>query len=225
MKKLFALFCAVCLMPTFSAQAWIGGPFSNNTFFGETGSDGIYEASATALNGLGLYRITVGNNYTGVNSTGVQISGNPVSADASAGRAIDYSGVILSGNAVIGGFASSFSNIWYFEGVVYRGRAMGSVNGVSGRVDCVGDTYSTLVVQPQDLTDLTPPGPPQDLTPIAQLSSSFVAQLTSSGKLIAGRTFQGRGRGQILFANNTKSRAFRFSVFGSKVSDQILLGL
>ena len=70
MKKLFALFCAICLMPSFSAHAWIGGPFSNNSFFGENGDDGVYEAvgfpTSGVSNGVGIFRWAVANNVVGI---------------------------------------------------------------------------------------------------------------------------------------------------------------
>jgi hypothetical protein len=58
-------------MPSFSAQARIGGPFSGNTYFPENGDDGVYEVAATATNRTGLYRIVVGNEFERVNPEGV----------------------------------------------------------------------------------------------------------------------------------------------------------
>lgn len=60
MKKAFAVFCALVLMPGLNAQAWVGGPWSNNNLE-PSGDDGVYEAVATATNGLGLYRWGVKN--------------------------------------------------------------------------------------------------------------------------------------------------------------------
>jgi len=242
MKKIFALFCAVFLMPTFSAQAWIGGPFSNNAFFGETGADGVYEATASAVNGLGLYRVVVGNDFDGVAANQVQFTGDqqttvtPLGVGAgggggggagggATGRPVDYIQV-KSGNAVIGAFGSSWTNVWFFEGISYYGRTLGSANFASGSVVATAEAYSINVVNP------TVGVGPQDLTPNAFLSSMFRAQIKSSGKLIAARTFTGRGQGRVRFSDRTNQGlatpdpiSFRFTVFGSKVSDAVLLGL
>jgi len=61
MKKGIGLFLAVVLMPAMSAQAWIGGPWSANTY-ASNGDDGVYEAVATMTDGVGMYRWGVGNN-------------------------------------------------------------------------------------------------------------------------------------------------------------------
>jgi hypothetical protein len=222
-------------MPTFSAQAWIGGPFSNNAFFGETGADGVYEATASAVNGLGLYRVVVGNDFDGVAANQVQFTGDQQTtvtplgvgaggggATASTGRPVDYI-QIKSGNAVIGAFGSSWTNVWFFEGISYYGRTLGTANFASGTVVATAEAYSVNVVNPTT---------PQDLTPNAFLSSMFRAQVKSSGKLIAARTFTGRGQGRVRFSDRTAQGLatpdpinFRFTVFGSKVSDAVLLGL
>lgn len=55
MKKVFAVFCALILMPSLNAHAWAGGPWSNNNVT-TTGDDGVYEAVAVATNGTGIYR-------------------------------------------------------------------------------------------------------------------------------------------------------------------------
>lgn len=242
MKKIFALFCAVFLMPSFSAQAWIGGPFSNNAFFGETGSDGIYEATASAINGIGLFRIVVGNEFQGAGAQQVQNTGDApstVTAAGNIGRPIGFT-QIKSGNTVIGSLGSSWSNIWYFRGVSYLGRTFGTANFASGLVMAVGEAYSTDVVNPRVPIAQNPTGVnlpvgaslPQDLTPLSFLSSSFRAQIKSSGQLIAARTFQGMGRGRVRFSDvslqgrtTPRPQDFQFSVFGSKVSDNIFLGL
>lgn len=229
MKKYFAFFCALCLMPTFSTQAWIGGPFSSNTYFGETGADGVYEASASAVNGLGMFRIVVGNDFQGINPTGVAGSGNAVTPDGSTGRPIDYDG-IKSGNVVFGAYGSTWSNLWYYQGVTYRGRTIGTANPVSGQIVGIAEAYSTSVVRPVQIPANpfgVPPTPQlnQDLTPIATMASTFRASMLNSGDLVAGRPFRGAGRARISFVTGLQSKTFRFSVFGSKVSDSVFLGL
>jgi hypothetical protein len=259
MKKIFVLFCAVFLMPTFSAHAWIGGPFSGNTFFGETGTDGIYEAIATAENGIGIYRITVGNEFEGAAAAQLQATGSePFTAEGNLAQPIGFSDV-KSGNAVIGAFGSFWSNVWYYRGEVYRGRTLGTANFVQGAVTGIGEAFSSRVVNPVEQEDIeavigtnttTLPGPPpiviatevllfppinfppQDLTPAASLSSSFTAPFRTSGKFVPARSFSGTGSAVLRFADTTAQntptpapREFRFSVFGSKVSDNIFLGL
>ena len=61
MKKAFAVFSALILMPGLNAHAWVGGPWSNDSYQ-HNGDDGVYEAVATATNGIGIYRWGVSNN-------------------------------------------------------------------------------------------------------------------------------------------------------------------
>lgn len=201
MKKLFALFCAVCLMPTFSAQAWIGGPFSNNSFFEPAGTDGVYEATATALNGIGLYRFTVGNEFPGVNPQGVQASVPSQIPNTGNNNPIIVPG-IASGNFVIGGLANTFTNVWYFRGIQYFGTTLGTVNAVSGKV--VGMAFG------------------RDNNGLGNriITSTFKASLLSTGEFVAATPFMGVGRG----STNAGIR-FRFTILGSKVSNNITFGL
>ncbi len=117
MKKIFALFCAVCLMPGFSAQAWIGGPFSGNSFFQAEDNDGVYEATASTLNGMGVYRFAVGND----NGTNL----NPV-------------------NVNLGSMLPGYTNIWYYQGVQYFGSTIGTINSMSGRVIAMGTANDAM---------------------------------------------------------------------------------
>jgi len=200
MKKIFTIFCAVCLMPSFSAQAWIGGPFSGNTFFSENGDDGVYEAAATARNGIGLYRIVVGNDFEGVNPQGVNAS-VPSDGTAQPGLRIVIPG-ISSGNVVIGAYGSSFSNVWYHEGVFYAGITLGSASSVRGTVTAFAEARDNRGVG----TNL--------------MSSSFVAKFQGSSKFIPSRVFSGSGLARVGTGD-----PFRFGVYGSKVSNRITLGL
>ncbi len=205
MKKCFALFCALCLLPSFSVQAWVGGPFSNNSFFDEVGDDGVYEIVATAANGIGLYRIVVGNNFPGVNPSGVQ---------ASVPSQIPNTGTILtnpivvpglnSGNIFFGGLGSNQSNIWVFRGVSYFGNVIGTVNSAQGIAVGVGTAF----------TGANQTG--------NRLSSFFRARMTGNGRLLPVRNLSGTGR---LSISTLPGRNFLFTVFGSKVSDEILFGL
>lgn len=202
MKKLFALFCAVCLMPAFSAQAWIGGPFSNNSFFEPAGTDGVYEATATAVNGIGIYRFAVGNEFVGVNPTGVTTSiPTPLGVVPPGGTLVNLP-AINSGNVVIGAWGNGFTNIWYFRGVQYFGNTLGTVSAVSGRV--VGMAASRNNGGAGAL----------------QITSAFKARLVNSGPFIAATPFIGVGR-----ATTSGGVRFRFTVLGSKVSNNLTFGL
>ncbi len=205
MKQLFAFFCALILTPTFSAQAWIGGPFSNNAYFGTDGDDGVYEIVATAVNGLGLYRIVVGNNFQGVNPTGVQAS---VPSQAPNTGSIFNTPItvpgINSGNIFFGGLGSNQSNIWYFKGVAYFGNAIGTVNSVQGFAAAVGRAF----------TGANSTG--------NSISSQFQASLSRGGRSLPASTFSGIGE---LRLSTNAGNAIPFTVFGSKVSSSILFGL
>ncbi|MCB1206955.1 MAG: hypothetical protein KDN18_22065 [Verrucomicrobiae bacterium] len=202
MKKIFGLFCALCLTPTFSAHAWIGGPFSNNSYAGVGGDDGVYEVVATAKNGLGLFRIVVGNSFPGVNSAGVQASVPSQIPNTGTGlvpTVIQVPG-LNSGNIFFGGLGSNSSNIWVIEGVSYLGNVVGTVNSAQGKAFGVATAFNG--------TD--------------SANSFFRASLQNTGPLIPVRAFTGRGQ---LRLSVRPQRAIRFTVFGSKVSDEILFGL
>ncbi len=223
-------------MPTFSAQAWIGGPFSNNSFFGDNADDGVYEAAATAVNGIGLYRIVVGNNFDGVNPTGVTTSAPSVTPVPVAG--VVPVSVIGSGNTVVGGIASRSTNVWYFQGVFYRGEALGTASSVLGTVQCFGEARSSRVVNPVG-TAAVPGVPggigvpgvpgipeiPQDNTPLFTLNSAFTANFQGSGRFLPARAFSGSGELRLTSAAGVTGLPFGFSVFGSKVSSRITFGL
>lgn len=208
MKKLFTVFCAVCLMPTFSAQAWVGGPFSNNSFFGDTADDGIYEAAATAVNGIGLFRIVVGNNFDGVNPSSVTTSLPVVVPLGTNGTFTLTPPPIGSGNVVIGGLASRFSNMWFVNGVFYAGFTFGSASSVTGTVQAMAEARNLIGLG------------------TTRVSSSFLAQFQGSGKFLPARAFSGFGQASVVTdAGVVVVPTFNFSVFGSKVSSRITFGL
>ncbi|MCB1064743.1 MAG: hypothetical protein KDN20_17715 [Verrucomicrobiae bacterium] len=121
MKQAFGIFLAILIMPTFQVQAWIGGPFSGNSYH-DNGDDGVYEAIGSMTDGTAMYRWAVNNENAG----GVPMTG----ADA---------GGSLTSNVQFGGLvgASSPHVIWY-RGVVYYGRCFGLVNSNMGRVSVTG---------------------------------------------------------------------------------------
>lgn len=119
MKKIFAIFFAVLVIPSFHAHAWVGGPFSNNNLT-PGGDDGVYEAVATCANGTGLYRWGVGNEATATQYNDGR-NGN-------------------TGNVQFGAFfGTTNQHVWYFEGNVYYGTCFGTVNSSAGAVRCVGN--------------------------------------------------------------------------------------
>lgn len=201
MKKYFAIFCALCLMPTFSAHAWVGGPFSNNSFFGETGADGVYEATASTVNGIGLYRFSVGNEFEGVNSQTVAAS-VPIQQNTGTGGSLITLPGISSGNVIIGAWGNGFTNIWYYQGVQYFGTTLGTVNSARGSV--VGMATS------RDNNGLG----------TNTISTVFRARLLGTSDIIASTPFQGVGRAQ-----TSAGVRFRFTVLGSKVSNNLFFGL
>lgn len=203
MKKALAIFSVVCLFPGFNAHAWIGGPYSNNSFSELGGDDGVYEAVGTARNGIGLYRIVVGNSFQGVNPTGVQASVPAQAPSNGTGAVITVPG-LNSGNIFFGGLGSNASNIWVFEGVTYLGNSLGTVNSAQGRVVAVGTAFSGVGGTG------------------TRLSSFFRANLSGTGRLLPVRSFSGTGRLQV---STQLGRNVRFTIFGSKVSDEILFGL
>jgi len=201
MKKLFAIFCAFFLSPMFSAQAWVGGPFSNNTFFGEQGDDGVYEAIATGPNALGIFRIVVGNNFAGVNPQAVQASSpsNEVVSGGPGTTTVPRPGV-QSGNVVIGALGRSENHLWFYEGVSYLGVSIGTASSIVGIVAAVAFA--------------------DDFAGGESISSSFTASMRRTGRFLPASTFSGAGRARV-----TTGDEFAFVVFGSKVSSRILFGL
>jgi hypothetical protein len=136
MKKAFAVFCALVLMPGLNAQAWVGGPWSNNNSQ-PTGDDGIYEAVATMTNGTGMYRWAVRNQSGGATATASDV--NVLTAQ---------SGNVLFGGGSLGTWSS---NVWYYKGITYYGRAFGTVNSSMGIVSVIGNA-TAITNDPSDPT-------------------------------------------------------------------------
>lgn len=117
---------AVALMPTFQVQAWIGGPWSNNSFQ-ENGDDGIYEAVGSLTDGTAMYRWAVHNENPG---------GQPMvggQANAALTSNVQFGGLIGSQNPHV---------IWY-RGLVYYGRCFGLVNSDMKTVLVTGNASTT----------------------------------------------------------------------------------
>jgi hypothetical protein len=118
MKQIFALLCAFVLLPSYTSHAWIGGPFSNNSYF-QQAEDGVYEAIATGQAGVaavGIFRFAVANRAAGLPST------LPAASVASGNVFIGFLGV------------TPVSNIWFINGLRYTGTTLGTVNEAASQV-------------------------------------------------------------------------------------------
>ena len=208
MKNIIAVFCALVLAPTFNTYAWIGGPFSNNSYFGESGDDGVYEAIATGPNAIGIFRIVVANDFRGADQdTGLTLlPGLGGFQNLSVGSIAALSvPAINSGNIFIGGFGLNegpSSNIWFHEGVAYFGRTSGTVNSAIGQVAAIGNAAERG-------------------GGTRFLDSSFTGTTNSSGSALPAVAFTGVGSA----SETTSGTTFSFTVFGSKVSNAITFGL
>jgi len=214
MKKIFALFCAVFLMPSFSAHAWIGGPFSNNSYFSQSGDDGVYEAVGIPVNnranpnqriknGIGLYRWAVTNNTSFSDEVSTSIS--QVFFDVFGNIAFTLVDVVpLTSNVYFGG-VGQVSHTWFVEGVAYRGTCEGTVNSGIGTVNCIGSA--------------------SDAGGTSLIESSFKGKYSSAGDGGQGipiSRFRARGRGTFIEVGNPAGTvAFRFRVLGSKVTQNV----
>jgi len=208
MKKIFAIFCALVLLPSFNVNAWVGGPFSNNNYFGENGDDGVYEASASGINGIGLFRFAVGNNFSGTTDLTTQATTNVITQGGAVVAVLPVF-PINSGNLTFGGFGAD-SNIWFLRGVSYKGETTGTVNSVRGVVAAVGTARSSTGPTGLDTPDI--------------VNSGFRGKLVKTGRTLPVASFRGTGRGRIIPSNGDDSKDFRFTVFGTRVSNQILFG-
>ena len=125
------------MMPAAQVQAWIGGPFSNNSHF-TLGDDGIYEAYATLQNGTGLFRFAVANSN--------------VSTESNAGA---VNGLISTNVMFNGGLLQSVSScFWYFRGVTYAGPCVGIANSEMGIVSAIGNAQSNTISNPSSTTGI-----------------------------------------------------------------------
>lgn len=212
MKKIFAAFCALVLMPSFSAQAWIGGPFSNNSFFGEDGDDGVYEAVAfpignkspnrpTVKNGIGTFRWAVTNTKSYTDDVATSLS--RVFFDDEGNISFTLVSVQpITSNVYYGG-VGQISHSWFIEGVAYRGNCDGTVNSGIGSITCIGQATNQ-----EDTSE--------------SVSSSFRAKFDGSGQGLPVMRFSGKGRGSAInFFDPTATLPFRFIVFGSRVTPDV----
>ncbi len=198
MKQIFAIFLAICVLPGFHSYAWVGGPFSNNTYFGEQGDDGIYEAVAIPRggnNGIGLFRWAVTNAFQGLDPS------NTTSINFSFGNSSSDFTVPVSGNVSFDGVAT-YTNTWFIEGNYYRGFTTGTVNSGLGIVSATGVARTAA-----------------GINGVAEsISSGFTATFTNSDNGIPVRRFEGRGRAA---GTSPDVGTFTIAVFGTKVQDTV----
>lgn len=194
MKKFFAIFTAVVLLPVSQTMAWVGGPFSNNSSL-PGGDDGVYEAIATMTNGVGMYRFGVRNNGTSSQAFGGNAAGG--------GGAVASTPSNVQFNA---GLLNAFSsNVWFYKGVTYYGTTFGMANSDMGIVSAIGNASASVG------GEVPNPGVGQIIIPsingavigtssgnnIATANSSWVAKMEDKGP-----AFRFSGRGQINFTGS-----------------------
>jgi len=197
MKQIFAVFCAIVLLPTFTTHAWVGGPFSNNGYFGESGDDGIYEAVGVTKNGIGIFRWAVANNVTGIDSGDI----TNFTINFAGGTRIDI--VPVSSNAESGGLGV-YTHTWFINGVAYWGRCRGSANSGINRVYCVGEGVDSFFA--------------------GASSSSFLARFERFGDGLPVSRFSGKGRVSVSDVNANVIFESNFRAFGSKGTSDVIVG-
>ncbi len=243
MKKVFAIFLATILVPTFNTFAWVGGPFSNNSFTPE-GDDGIYEAVAVPAFGQGSTGFTdtftgAGVGGPGVNGIGIYrwgvFNNNPGGITFTTGT-LGLNG--NTSNVQFGGFASATSqHVWYINGAVYYGPCFGTVNSAIDTIRCVGNATSSTPTATDAVGNLNAPtlsiAAPTDTG--AFCNSYFTAQINRNNPFhYATRNFEGFGQVTLSFDQTDDSGAnlppgvapdngysFPIFVFGSRVSLQV----
>ena len=208
MKKLFAILLALLVIPSFHAHAWVGGPFSNNSYT-PNGDDGIYEAvaipRANGFNGVGLYRFGIFNR-------------NPGGTAFTNGQAGNTS------NVNFGGFVGSNNqHVWYINGATYFGTCFGTVNSSIGTIRCVGNAAdASPVALGANQTANTPGVVVAGNNPTDRYANShFTAQIRKGNYFHAARQFQGGGTLATSLdpvAVGATFETFSFLVFGSRVS-------
>ncbi len=218
MKQVFGIFSAIILMPAFQVQAWIGGPFSNNSYQ-TNGDDGIYEAVGSMTDGTAMYRWAVHNENPG----GVAIVGPNAGGETTS-------------NVLFGGLVGAVSPhvIWY-RGVVYYGRCFGIVNsGLNGTVLVTGnatnagsvfDNTGNPVGANANGVLITPPLTTPATKSVA--NSTFRAKITQKYPM---KRFHGRGQVHYFGAAGAPDGITNFlqhghkvgmKVFGAQVSYQV----
>lgn len=123
MKQVIGIFAALVLVPSMQTQAWVGGPWGNDSYQ-SNGDDGIYEAVGTMVDGTAMYRWAVQNEEAGgdlYSDTGLAAPG-------------------ATSNVSFGGLVGAYSThvVWY-RGLIYYGRCFGLVNSHMNKVLVTGN--------------------------------------------------------------------------------------
>lgn len=222
MKQVFGIFAALILMPTFQVQAWVGGPWSNNSYQ-SNGDDGIYEAVGTMTDGTALYRWAVQNEPT----SGATLTDG--ARGTTGGGFLQTPGGSNSSNVQFGGLvgANSAHVIWY-RGVVYYGRVFGTVNSGLNTVAAVGNATTTGGFNSTtNINGVAIQGPLPEAGIQGIANSAFRGTMTQKHPM---KRFHGRG--QVVFlgsgVGNDSSTSFPspghkvgLKVFGAQVSVQV----
>lgn len=214
MKKVFGIFAAVILMPSLQVQAWVGGPWSNNSYQAN-GDDGVYEAVGSLTDGTAMYRWAVNNQGAGSNTTFTHPAGSVNGASSSN---VQFGGLFGSANPHI---------IWY-RGIVYYGRCFGLVNSGlhGGLVMVTGNATDDASIGGQTLNGITLQSVGANVKGIA--NSTFRARINRSSY---NKRFHGYGQVHFIGAGDPVEGITNFlqhghkvgmKIFGSQVSTQIL---
>ena len=204
MKQIFAIFLALCILPCFQTFAWIGGPFSNNSYFSENGDDGVYEAvgipSTAGVNGIGIMRWAVTNSVA-INPDNLTSTAFVTTTTVGGVTTTTTSFTIspTTSNVFLGG-VNQITHAWFLQGVSYTGTCNGIVNSGLGIISCSG-------LATQGTTANT-------------ISAGFTATFDNSGNGIPIARFRGTGDGTAI--NGGVTTPFSFNAFGSKVSSQVI---
>ena len=193
MKKFFAIFTAVVLLPVSQTMAWTGGPFSNNNPL-PGGDDGIYEAIATMSNGVGMYRFGVRNN--GVSSqafAGGGGGGGGATTTQAASSNVQFNAGLLNAFS---------SNVWFYKGITYYGSAFGMANTEMGIVSAIGNASTSVGGEV--------PNPSQGQIVLPSINGAVIGGLSGNNVGFAnsswlakmqdkGPSYRFSGRGQVNF--------------------------
>ena len=213
MKKVFGIFAAVILMPALQVQAWVGGPWSNNSYQ-DNGDDGIYEAVGSLTDGTAMYRWAVNNEGTA--------AGTAFTAPAGAINGAHASNVQFGGL-----FGSTNPHVIWYRGIVYYGRCFGIVNSGlhGGLVMVTGNATDNALSGGQNLNGVTLTAA---ANPKSIANSTFRARINRSS---FNKRFHGYGQVHFIGAGDPNEGITNFlqhghkvgmKIFGSQVSTQVL---
>lgn len=216
MKQVFGIFAALVLMPGMQVQAWVGGPWSNNSYQ-TNGDDGIYEAVGSLTDGTAMYRWAVNNNGTGANAAITTGAANGGSTSN-----VQFAGLFGAMNPHV---------VWY-RGIVYYGRCFGMVNSGlhGGLVMVTGNATDDALSGGQNFNGvtLTAPTAGTGVTIKNIANSTFRASITRHSY---NKRFHGYGQIHFIGEGSPDEGPTNFlqhghkvgmKIFGSQVSTQVI---